>query len=909
MESLFRRQLISDNKNDTLKVNRFLANKTFITLRFIVTGILLLLLMNLVLNIVTDYFTAVKDGMAFVFDINIRKFLLPTFKMPYSKLVYAIIVILFIISSVKNIYYTRASYSEEDINKGHEGNTRWTTLEEVKQQYKAIPMYPSTTRKVDVKAGDETLYKDGRCKENEYVDRIIYDDNGEPKEKILKSPNVYKGKGGVPVLRWRDKFYIDTLLTNNLFLGTTRSGKGEMFVFPTIDIVSRAEKIEDRPSIIVTDPKLENYKTSKETLEKRGYKTVLINLDNPIISAGYNPLFLVGEYMFKGQKEDAQMLAKSFAYSIFYADNYKQDPIWPATATDLFTALILAVEEDCIEADIALNNQRKRIETRLHQNWLKLNAEEKKEMTERILAAIAKNEINTDIVDILEEENIEYLMPNYSIPEIYPYRERLNVYSIIHFFNDLTNMDSVVRNDDNENKGAVRNAAEKAENALDDYFNQRSSLDFAKALYNEIKVTGDKTKGSIYVSMLSPLSVFLLDSIAKMTTENTINFEEIGFGDKPIAIFIGIPTEDESNHFIAVNFVIQTFQYLFKLAKSKNGKVTRPVRFILDEFGNLPVFNNFSGMVTNCLGVGMSFDIFIQSYNQLNEKYEMSEETLKDNFANQIYIMAVGDDSADKFSALLGNRTMIEVQRTGERIDTRKTYNESTKQVPLMTSTDLRHRFIGECATIRVAHRTDLAGASVRPYPILAEYIENIFWWERWKIRRKTRAERLSGNIQINSDTGEKLSFKQQYKANVSDYMRRMGTAFLYRYQYATEDFPNPTEIKIEEIYNGKTRAEIDIEKSPLNIEQIINKIRARANVKDPKYNPKQELKTLSNYERIISLCRDEVGETWSNTLKFDENTPVYQVIDLVKNSNYLKKNERRKTVQSKLLKMLNEKG
>ena len=69
-----------------------------------------------------------------------------------------------------------------------------------------------------------------------------------------------------------------------------------------------------------------------------------------------------------------------------------------------------------------------------------------------------------------------------------------------------------------------------------------------------------------------------------------------------------------------------------------SGKLERNVRFILDEFGNMPVLDNFGGMVTNCLGVGFSFDIFIQSYNQLHTNYEMEMDTIKDNFANQMCI-------------------------------------------------------------------------------------------------------------------------------------------------------------------------------------------------------------------------------------------------------------------------------
>lgn len=92
------------------------------------------------------------------------------------------------------------------IGKDQKGSSRFTALKEIKEQYKAVP---------------------------ELADR-------------------YSGGGGVPVSRHRDKIFIDDSAVNNLIIGTTRSGKGETFIFPTIDIYSRSEK---QPSMIFNDPK------------------------------------------------------------------------------------------------------------------------------------------------------------------------------------------------------------------------------------------------------------------------------------------------------------------------------------------------------------------------------------------------------------------------------------------------------------------------------------------------------------------------------------------------------------------------------------------------------------------------------------------------------------------------------
>lgn len=73
----------------------------------------------------------------------------------------------------------------------------------------------------------------------------------------------------------------------------------------------------------------------------------------------------------------------------------------------------------------------------------------------------------------------------------------------------------------------------------------------------KIETSSDRTRGSIYTNMLSQLGVFIDENIAKMTAESTLNLKDLGFGDKPIAVFLGIPDYDKSNHFIASTFVRQ----------------------------------------------------------------------------------------------------------------------------------------------------------------------------------------------------------------------------------------------------------------------------------------------------------------------------------------------------------------
>ena len=51
------------------------------------------------------------------------------------------------------------------------------------------------------------------------------------------------------------------------------------------------------------------------------------------------------------------------------------------------------------------------------------------------------------------------------------------------------------------------------------------------------------------------------------------------------------------------------------------------------------------------------------------------------------------------------------------------------------------------------------------------------------------KKRRKADGAMRNRDTGEPLSYRQELNYELSEAARRSGTAFLFRYQYATDDF------------------------------------------------------------------------------------------------------------------------
>ena len=194
----------------------------------------------------------------------------------------------------------------------------------------------------------------------------------------------------------------------------------------------------------------------------------------------------------------------------------------------------------------------------------------------------------------------------------------------------------------------------------------------------------------------------------------------------------------------------------------------------------MPMIYSFESYITVCLGTNMSFDIFLQSYSQLDNLYKDTADTIKENCANHFYIMSVGNDSSEEFSKMLGNKTVVELQRTGTRFGTNKTFMESSKERPLMHPQELNVLREGECCIYRGMKRTDNIRAAILSYPILNEYQDNIGIFDKIKLYFNTKKDRKEKGSMINPDTGKPFTAKQEYKKNLSDFSKYKSTAICH---------------------------------------------------------------------------------------------------------------------------------
>ena len=752
------------------RLNRFISSRYTVIIFLILLDILLFGAINYIVNVLShafDWFVTQEKISYGIINIFPNLATIGPLKGVYSLLFLCMIALDIVV-----LYQIHTSYSEKNFNVDQKGDSRWETLEEIQEEFLAIP----------------------------------------------EREKEYEGFPGTLMSRQDGIAYIERYPTNNLYIGITRSGKGEEHVFPNLDILTRASV---KSSLIIGDPKLELYKSSKKTLEERGYKVYLFNLDDPLHSMGYNPLTIIKETYCSGDYADAEMLANSLSFSIFRPDECSGDEKYFAgAAAGLLAAMVLALIEDCIEED--KNTNRKRYELYKEKRAAYDKLPEDMRNAERTHYLQRSQDTSADLISA---SYIDTIPPEIPFSELKVAENQINMFSIINIFSEL----AVINIDQNNT-------------ALDLYFTTRPPMDRAKLKYLSTKVAGDRTKGSIYSTMSEKLLIFTYENIAKMTCDSSFNLRDLGFGEQPIALFFNTPDYDKSNHFLASVLIRQLYFVLAKAAtREMSGKCLRPVKFLLDEFGNLPAIENMQGIITVCLGRNISFDLYVQDYMQLENLYDKTAAIIQSNCANTFYIMAGDTDTAERFSKMLGNKTVVDIQRSGHRLEFGKTFTETTIEQPLMNPAQLLRLQPGECV-----------------------------------IHRRTKKMNSSG------EPGElNPIFNSKHRNTVAP-----GTYMKRRYEYLLNTFPNPDTISLESI-NTESREYINLSERVFNFEK---KFQALIKPESPIFTTQTPTPTVKThlseekYQLLFTSLSRILGDNFEKEYHVNQYSSIDTFLELISN-------------------------
>ncbi len=115
------------------------------------------------------------------------------------------------------------------------------------------------------------------------------------------------------------------------------------------------EMIKASENVLIVDSKGEYYNNFSQKFKDNGYNVVVVNLQDPEHSNGYNPYTLPLYYYKKGDSDKAFELLEKVNHEIV-KDDYQGDPFWVNTTSDLFTGLSLFLFREAPEDKVNIGS-------------------------------------------------------------------------------------------------------------------------------------------------------------------------------------------------------------------------------------------------------------------------------------------------------------------------------------------------------------------------------------------------------------------------------------------------------------------------------------------------------------------------------------------------------------------------
>ena len=171
------------------------------------------------------------------------------------------------------------------------------------------------------------------------------------------------------------------------------------------------------------------------------------------------------------------------------------------------------------------------------------------------------------------------------------------------------------------------------------------------------EIAPSRTRGSFFTAALATLRLFTSPKIYSMT--NKSDFDPKNLGRKKMALFIILPDAKSTYYSIASLLVSQIYEQLDKVADERGGRLNNRVNFLLDEFGNFTEIPDFANKLTMGGGKGIRFNLFLQDFAQLDQKYGKEvAKIIKGNCESWIYLKTRDPGTLKEISEKLGNYTV-----------------------------------------------------------------------------------------------------------------------------------------------------------------------------------------------------------------------------------------------------------
>ena len=439
--------------------------------------------------------------------------------------------------------------------------------------------------------------------------------------------------------------------THALVLGTTGTGKTQIFANPTIRILAHTGQ---KPSLVMTDPKGELYADNANALKAEGYNIIVLNLENPYASSRWNPMEIAYKTyeragnLAKEVKKISHAKPEDLGYKRF---DSKQ--IGGATYGDTWYGF---------EGKAFPNNEL--LQQELEARRIQLEDEAKSNLKNISLSLIpddpnAKEKMWPDGCRDFILGIMEGMLEDSRDPRLGMTLDKFNFYNLYKI---------CMRRDPAGDRESTLKTLTKYSEGRD------PRLSTVHDLMSTVCLASPVTQRSFISTLGSSIGNMLGDEgIFYMTSGTDIDFEDIP--ERPTAFFIRIPDHKTERHPLGVLCISQLYKVLVDVANrtvnpknGKTGKLKRPVYFILDEFGNMPPVPKFGTMVTVARSRNVFFEIVLQSYKQLDIKYGADEaQNIRGNFQMEVFLGSEDPSTIQAFSEACGETTVFHEEENRSR--------------------------------------------------------------------------------------------------------------------------------------------------------------------------------------------------------------------------------------------------
>lgn len=215
----------------------------------------------------------------------------------------------------------------------------------------------------------------------------------------------------------------------------------------------------------------------------------------------------------------------------------------------------------------------------------------------------------------------------------------------------------------------------------------------------------EKTVGSIEAFVVMGINKLCInEEFIDFLSQKGLDLQQLA--EEKNAIYLVIPDENTTYHFIVSLFLEQLYEVLLdKAQKEFMQKLPIRMNFLIDEFANIPKIQNMDAMITAARSRNIRFHLIVQGMKQLQQKYQDGADTISGNCNNWIYLYSKEFELLQEISRLCG-----------------EVVYDNNVRIPLFSEFDLQHLNKSEGEALILAGRSypclsNLADIDEYPYP------------------------------------------------------------------------------------------------------------------------------------------------------------------------------------------------